>query len=53
MKDAEEYCPSHPKDWRKWLELNHNKEEGVWLIFDKKKSPNYNLSWSAETTTRY
>lgn len=46
MKDAEDYCPGDKKDWRKWLELNHHKNEGVWLIFYKKKSPNYNLSWS-------
>ncbi len=46
MKDAEDYCPCDKKDWRKWLELNHNKKEGVWLIFYKKKSVNYNLSWS-------
>lgn len=46
MKDAEDYCPVDKKDWRKWLELNHDKKEGVWLIFHKKKSPGYNLSWS-------
>ncbi len=46
MKDAEDYCPSNKKDWRKWLELNHKTKEAVWLIFYKKKSPNYNLSWS-------
>jgi uncharacterized protein YdeI (YjbR/CyaY-like superfamily) len=46
MKDVEDYCPYDKKDWRKWLELNHNKKEAVWLIFYKKKSPNYNLSWS-------
>lgn len=46
MKDVEDYCPSDKKDWRKWLELNHNKKEAVWLIFYRKKSPNYNLSWS-------
>jgi uncharacterized protein YdeI (YjbR/CyaY-like superfamily) len=46
MKDVEDYCPYDKKDWRKWLELNHNKKEAVWLIFHKKKSPNYNLSWS-------
>ncbi len=46
MKDVEDYCPSDRQDWRKWLELNHNKKEAVWLIFYKKKSPNYNLSWS-------
>ena len=46
MKDTDEYCPYDKKDWRKWLELNHNKKEAVWLIFFKKDSPNYNLSWS-------
>ena len=46
MKDIEDYCPSDKQDWRKWLELNHNKKKAVWLIFYKKKSPNYNLSWS-------
>lgn len=46
MKDVEEYCPYDKKDWRKWLELNHNKKDAVWLIFYKKKSPNHNLSWS-------
>ncbi len=46
MKDAEDYCPIDQKDWRKWLELNHKTKAGVWVIFYKKKSPNYNLSWS-------
>ena len=46
MKDIEDYCPKDKKDWRKWLELNHNNKEAVWLIFYKKKSPKYNLSWS-------
>ena len=46
MKDVEDYCPYDKQDWRKWLELNHKKKEAVWLIFYKKKSPNYNLSWS-------
>jgi len=46
MNEVEDYCPSDKQDWRKWLELNKNKKEAVWLIFYKKKSPNYNLSWS-------
>ena len=46
MKDVKEYCPSDKQNWRNWLELNHKKKEAVWLIFYKKKSPNYNLSWS-------
>jgi len=46
MKDVEKCCPYDKQDWRKWLELNHNKKEAVWLVFYKKKSPSYNLSWS-------
>ncbi|MFV1917782.1 MAG: YdeI family protein [Patescibacteria group bacterium] len=46
MKDVGDYFPYDKQDWRKWLELNHNKKEAVWLIFYKKKSSNYNLSWS-------
>lgn len=46
MKDVEEYCPSNKKEWRKWLELNHKKKNAVWVVFYKKKSLNYNLSWS-------
>lgn len=46
MEDVEEYCPLDKKDWRKWLALNHQKKEAVWLIFYKKKSPNHNMNWS-------
>ena len=46
MKDVEDYCPNDKKDWRKWLELNQNKKDAVWLIFYKKKSPYHNLDWS-------
>lgn len=46
MKEAEEYCPSNRQEWREWLAKNHKNEEAVWLIFYKKKSPHYNLSWS-------
>ena len=46
MKDAEEYCPQSKNEWREWLKSNHEEKDAVWLIFYKKKSPNYNLSWS-------
>lgn len=46
MENIEEFCPQNQQDWREWLEVNHNEKEAVWLIFYKKKSPNYNLSWS-------
>ncbi len=40
------FCPSNKDEWREWLEKNHKKEESIWLIFYKKKSANFNLSWS-------
>lgn len=46
MESVEEFCPTNRLEWRKWLELNHNTKDAVWLIFYKKKSPNHNLSWS-------
>ena len=45
MRNVEEYCPNDKNGWRKWLQLNHKHEDAVWLIFYKKKSPKYNLSW--------
>ncbi len=46
MKQVEDFCPLDRLDWRNWLDLNHKKKDAVWLIFYKKKSPNFNLSWS-------
>ncbi|MFI2744216.1 YdeI family protein [Zhouia sp. PK063] len=46
MKEAEEFCPKNKEEWRRWLELNHLNQDAIWLIFHKKTSPNYNLSWS-------
>ncbi|GAA4825287.1 YdeI/OmpD-associated family protein [Algivirga pacifica] len=46
MLEAEEFCPKDKKEWRTWLKMNHKKKDSVWLIFYKKQSPKYNLSWS-------
>jgi uncharacterized protein YdeI (YjbR/CyaY-like superfamily) len=46
MNDFEEYCPKGSKEWRRWLEANHEKEKAVWVIFHKKNSPKQNLTWS-------
>lgn len=37
----EEYPQYHPKSlsaWRNWLEKNHSKEKGVWLVYYKKET---------------
>jgi uncharacterized protein YdeI (YjbR/CyaY-like superfamily) len=46
MENIEDYCPKNKDGWRQWLALNHKRKDAVWLIFYKKKSPSYNLSWS-------
>lgn len=46
MKEVEEFYPKSKKDWRKWLESNHENKDSVWLIFYRVKSPKFNLSWS-------
>ena len=40
------FCPKDKEDWRNWLKENHLIEDSVWLIINKKNSPNPNLSWS-------
>ena len=32
------FAPKNRKEWREWLEKNHNKEEKVWVIMSKKSS---------------
>ena len=46
MKEAEEFCPKNKEEWRNWLKQNHVDKNAVWLIFYRKTSPKYNLSWS-------
>lgn len=42
----EEFCPKNKNEWREWLNKNHVVKDAVWLIFYRKKSIKYNLSWS-------
>ena len=38
--------PKDRDDFRKWLSNNHDKCKGIWLVFFKKSSPKFNLSYS-------
>ena len=40
------YCPKNRKEWRNWLEVNHEKLDIIWLIVYKKNSAKKNISWS-------
>ena len=39
------FYPTDKEDWRNWLQENHLKEDFIWVIFYRKKSPRHNLSW--------
>jgi len=46
QKETNNFTPANQKEWRNWLEKNHQEEDFVWLIFYKKSSKTPNLSWS-------
>lgn len=46
MNNPETYCPKNTLDWRKWLQKNHKEKDSIWLVFNKKNTPNFNLTWS-------
>ena len=43
--EAKSFYAKDRKAWRKWLEKNHLKEEGVWLIYYKKGSGRKRVLW--------
>lgn len=40
------FYPRNKKEWRKWLEKNHEKKDSVWLVMYKKASGQPTVSWS-------
>jgi uncharacterized protein YdeI (YjbR/CyaY-like superfamily) len=45
-KEIETYCPKSRKDWRRWLEKNHQSKQGVWLVYYKTSTKIPSLTWS-------
>jgi uncharacterized protein YdeI (YjbR/CyaY-like superfamily) len=43
MDQAPHFYAKDVASWREWLVQNHNREEAVWLVFDKGK--NRTMSW--------
>lgn len=41
-----QYYAKDRKTWRKWLEKNHAKSPGIWLIYYKKGSGKTRVSWT-------
>ncbi len=46
QKDIQIFSPVSRKEWRQWLEKNHDSEQSVWLILYKKQSGRPTISWS-------
>jgi uncharacterized protein YdeI (YjbR/CyaY-like superfamily) len=44
--DLKTYCAKDRKAWRRWLEKNHAKSPGVWLIYYKKTSGKKRLDYN-------
>jgi uncharacterized protein YdeI (YjbR/CyaY-like superfamily) len=37
MNEVPHFYAANIKSWREWLKLNHQKEQSVWLVYDKGK----------------
>jgi uncharacterized protein YdeI (YjbR/CyaY-like superfamily) len=42
--ERETFQPNDRADWRRWLEENHARSTGIWLVICKKAAPRRNLS---------
>lgn len=45
-KPIETFYPKNSKEWRKWLQKNHQKRDSIWLVMYKKASGIPTISWS-------
>ena len=46
INEADTFTPSSQKDWRQWLEQNHQSKQSVWLVCYKKQANIPTVSWS-------
>lgn len=44
-KEIKTYYPKSQAHWRKWLEKNHVREDGVWMMIYKKDSNKPTITW--------
>ena len=47
MKINKSFTPKNQKDWRKWLQKNHQREPEVWLVYYKPLSGKSNLDYES------
>ena len=44
--DKETFYPKSQKDWREWLEKNHDSKQSIWLVCYKKQANKPTINWS-------
>ena len=45
MSDSTLHRFESPSMWRKWLEMNHTQDKGIWVVMQKVKSPNVGMKY--------
>lgn len=48
MSEAERFYPESRTQWREWLSLHHTSSKGVWLVYNRKTSGKYHLSYEEQ-----
>ncbi|WP_264537676.1 YdeI/OmpD-associated family protein [Flavobacterium sp. N1736] len=46
QQDKETFYPKNQKDWRDWLEKNHDSKQSIWLVCYKKQANKPTIAWS-------
>jgi len=47
MKITKSFAPKDQKDWRRWLEKNHDREQEVWLVYFKPSNGKSNIDYES------
>jgi len=45
-KEVETFYPTNKKEWRQWLQQNHNTKQSIWVVMYKKDSGIPTITWS-------
>lgn len=45
-QEIETFCPTSRQHWRQWLQMHHETQQSIWLIYYKKGSSKPTISWS-------
>lgn len=45
-RKIETFCPANRKEWRRWLQKNHQAKDSVWLVCFKNSANKPTISWA-------